>query len=71
MFPWKFRNNILAKNITEENKEELAAHYRHYFDRVTRLEIQLADVIEDNKRLLAENNFMLRLINERMDAGPP
>jgi hypothetical protein len=67
MFPWKFRNDILLKNLSLENKEELALHYRDIFYKLGDAEFALITLREENKRLTAENNFMLKLINEHMD----
>ena len=39
--------------------------YKRAFDEMTMLDMECATLREDNKRLRYENEFMLRLINER------
>lgn len=63
-FPWAFRRAVLAC-ISKEEKEELAAWYDFLHRNFERIEYDMITLKDDNLRLKHENEFMLRLINEK------
>ena len=51
--------------ITDEDLQKIANEYKDIHTKACYLEHQLITLSEENKRLAHENNFMLKLINEK------
>jgi len=67
-FPWAFRDKLLHATTTED-KEELCAWYTELHRQLSAMELTNSYIKDTVTRLRHENEFMLRLINERDNAS--
>ena len=64
-FPWVFRKKLIDKFGQSEFLEELCNNYTILHDYTNKLETEIYKINSDNIRLTHENEFMLKLVNER------
>lgn len=62
-YPYRLMSQLaMHKN---DKLRELVSVSKCMFDEIQRLDLHISKLIEENTRLKHENEFMLRLINER------
>ncbi len=69
-YPYAVAAKIHGSSHAEKSEEANAwmMAYQRAFDDLTNLDMECVTLREENKRLRYENEFMLRLVNEREQA---
>lgn len=67
MFPLTFLNSLKSLKIPEERALDLFHRYSEVHSRATNAENYNTTLLEENKRLKYENEFMLKLIDRHLE----
>lgn len=62
-FPYKLCATLTSGRIRREDVMELIQHLRYQQDCINRLEWRVADLEIENRRLIHENQFMIKLVD--------